>query len=216
MESAIQPEIQPEIKQQQETPVKPAGMKKETKILLITIMAVAGIVVIMMAAIFLPYLSPSPYVPPAKTPITPVLPVTPVTPVTPVAQYDDSEFLTWLTTENNVLRDYTNDELDALNNGYWYTLESKCSNEESYIDDTLKSECNSFTLSYQYDGIRDEFYNYLSDRSWAAFYVKWAASDMQDDLYSLATDNFNQGTDYTEQATAHLNTMTALITSMSR
>jgi hypothetical protein len=129
----------------------------------------------------------------------------------PIILYDDAEFITWVTNTDNTLLTYNNNELDALQNHYWYSLEYYAETEESLIDDTYKPECLAFHLSSQYDSIRDEFNSFLYDRSWACFYMKWAAKNMQDDLYTNAIEDFDKATDYTQQSTAHLNRVTDLL-----
>jgi hypothetical protein len=129
----------------------------------------------------------------------------------PPILYDDAEFLSWLTETNTVLLTYSNNELDALNGQYWYSLEYYAETEEGLIDNTYKPECRIFHLSSRYDSIRDEFNEVLQDRSWACFYMKLAAKNMQDGSSSSAIDNFEKATDYTKQTTAHLNRVTSLI-----
>jgi hypothetical protein len=131
------------------------------------------------------------------------------TPITPT--YNDEEFMLWLYNTNDELGTYNTNELNALNNQYWYTLESYAEDEEDIIDDTFKPMCLSFDLSSSYDIIRDEYYEFLCDRSWSAFYMKWAAKYMQDNLYSSATDDFNEATNYINKATNHLNICINLI-----
>lgn len=129
----------------------------------------------------------------------------------PPILYDDAEFITWIGNTNSNLLTYSNNELDALNGQYWYSLEYYAETEEGLIDNTYKSECLAFHLSSQYDSIRDEFNDFLYDRSWTCFYMKWAAKNMQDNSYTSAIDNFNKATEYTTQSTVHLNRVTSLL-----
>jgi len=124
---------------------------------------------------------------------------------------DDVDFIDWLSVSLNDLSRYTDNKLDAINSQSWYLLEYYSESEEDVIDDTYKPECLSFDLSYKYDQIRDEYYEYLSDESWAAFHSKWAAKEMQSGDYSGATDSFNDSTEYTNKAVVHINTCTNLI-----
>jgi len=134
--------------------------------------------------------------------------------IPPTPQYDDIVFMDWIDTTNNVLLGYSNNIVDCLGSSSYYMLEYYAEAEEDLVDDTYKPQCLAFSLSYDYDRIRDEYYDYLSDLSWASFYIKLAAGNMQDGYYSSATDNFNDATDYTERATAHLQNVNSMINNL--
>jgi len=124
---------------------------------------------------------------------------------------DDAEFMTWLANTNHNILTYNNNVLDALDNEGWYSLEYYAETEVDLIDNTYKPQCLAFHLSSKYDSIRDEYNEYLYDTSWACFYDKWAAKNMQDGFYSSAVDDFDKASDYTEQATVHISRVTSMV-----
>ena len=144
------------------------------------------------------------YTPPDDPPYVP-------DPDPPEPRYDDSAFISWLHEANNDLLWYSGKVSDSLNTKNYVSLEYWAEAKEDIIDDTYSPECEEFYLSWEYDRIRDEYSEYLSDCSWACFYIKWAGKEMQSGSYTSATDSFNDATSYTRKATAHLNTVTDLI-----
>jgi hypothetical protein len=124
---------------------------------------------------------------------------------------DDAEFTTWLANTNDNIHTYRNNVLDAVNNDNWYSLEYYSETEADLIDNTYKPQCLAFHLSSKYDSIRDEYNEFLYDISWACFYDKWIAKDMQDGFYSDAIDDFDKATDYVNRATVHLNRVTSMV-----
>ena len=128
--------------------------------------------------------------------------------------YQDDEFLGWLFDTNENLMWYTNKKIDVLETESWFLSEYYEEAEENLIENTYIPQCRAFVLSYSYDVIRDEFYEYLEDRSWAAFYGKWAAIDLQSGDVSGAIDNWDDSNDFLRKAIVHLDTCTNLISNL--
>jgi hypothetical protein len=182
---------------------------KTWKVVALTVLVVFGVFFMVILAVGI-YYTPQTDIQQQTKPETPYPP-----PPTPTKTYDDQEFLTWVSSMMNTLSDYGDKEVGYLQDDSWYSLESLCQQEESYIDDTLKPQCNEFTLSSTYIPLRTEITGFLYDRSWAVFYMKLAAGDMQGDYYTLATENFNKATEYINNAKTHVETYTALIQGMT-
>jgi hypothetical protein len=130
--------------------------------------------------------------------------IEPEDPVIPETVYDDTEFLLWYRDALNDLQPYNNHIIDALSSQSYYSLEFWAEETEDFIDDELKPKCLDFYLSYDYDNLRDEFYECLVDQSRSCFYMRWGGSYAQDGRYSKATDNINTATSYINKATAHM------------
>jgi len=117
--------------------------------------------------------------------------------------YEDTAFIIWYGDALDDLQDYNDHIIDALDGSNWFSIEFWAEETESFIDE-LKPECQAFYLSYNYGRLRDEFYDFLVDDSWACFYMKWSASYAQDGYYSKATEDMETATDYTNKATRHM------------
>jgi len=103
---------------------------------------------------------------------------------------DDESLISWIYDINDAEMEYSSDIIDAMSNKQWELLEYHTDSLETIIDDEWKGECLAFTLSYVYDEIRDEYYEYLVDRSLSVFYLGLGAIYMQIEFYENAEGSF--------------------------
>jgi len=145
-------------------------------------------------------------------PVPPIDPpyIPPTDPDPPASTYQDTEFVSWIYSTNLEMMEYQEDVSHALNNNYYYLLETYAETAEDAVDDYM-NECITYSVSSTYTPLQNEFYEYLSDVSWAYFHTKWAAKYMQSESWSSATDSFNDATEYTNKAVTHLNTVTEMM-----
>jgi PKD repeat protein len=132
--------------------------------------------------------------------------------------YDDTEFTSWMSSDNYMFTYYTNQMTEELNKGIYscnfYLVKLYAGYRQDWTEER-QTEINDFDLSPKYDEIRDEYNEFLDDQWWTDDYTMDACDYANDYEYSLATEYFNLGSSYQQKATAHLNKCTDLINDLT-
>jgi len=127
----------------------------------------------------------------------------------PEPEYQDFSFLAWIVEDAFATDYYNNKILDEWKKDYddvsFYDLKNYAEERQDIIEQS-QYDANQFILSYEYDAIRDEWYNYLED-AWMNDKYLIAASDCMIG-YSKDYDCYSTNIDlceiYTELASAHV------------
>jgi len=122
----------------------------------------------------------------------------------PEIEYDDVEFAIWCLDCIQTMKQFNRDEAKAIDNEQWNNLKNTMNLKMDFIKNTAKPECLKFYLSTEYDKARDEYYEYLEDAWWTAYYMKRFSSYEIEGLWDLANENLELAIEYIEKSNLHL------------
>ena len=133
----------------------------------------------------------------------------PVTPP-PTTTYENTEFITWAKHASNELSDISENFVWATENELYEALRDYADEGVAEIGQYM-IECQSFHLSYEYDAIRDEFYEILVDYKQAYEYASIGAQCMIDEDYECVHIYIPKATEYIGKARVHVRNVTQML-----
>ena len=188
-----------EIREAIPVPMTPKPVKPRMatwKVVLISILAVCGIMFLIILGIGMAYTptqdTNKPYIPP----YTP--------PTTPPTSYDDAEFIQWITSNTQSMLPFFSDVQSAASN-YDYSELVRLAIQYQYRIEGYLDDIAHFKLSTPYEELRREYTAFLQDTKVSCQYLESGASDMDADDIRTATSYITAATEHVTQCTRLIN-----------